>query len=95
MSSTVWNVVPKAMAEVTEATTGSSVPRRVAFIGPISLIPVTKAVKDRAVPMMTIKATASQPVRSNAGQTVQTCRVRLRKTPPMIMPRPLATAAPQ
>ena len=71
MSSTVWKVVPKAIAETTEAMTGSSVPKRVAFIGPISLMPVTKAVKDKAVPMMMIKATASQPVRSKTGQSVQ------------------------
>ena len=95
MSSTVWKLLPKAINKKTKEMKGTSVPKTMAFIGPISLMPVTKAVKDKAVPMMMIKATASQPVRSKTGQSGQTCQDTLRNSPPIIMPNPLATAAPQ
>ena len=87
--------VPSHSAERIEATTGSNVPIKVAFIGPIRLIPWIKAENEITVPTMTMKEMASQPYVSKSGVSVQICAASVKIVPPIIMPSELTGGAPQ
>ena len=77
-----------------EATSGSSVPIKVPFNGPISQTPWIKKEKEMTVPTKIMKATASQPVMSNKGKVFHNLRLKVSKEPPKIIARAFTDIAP-